>query len=168
MRSAESKKSLRERLAELPPDVFELEGVSVRPIQDEEDVWYAVVECQLAPGQEQYVNPAGFSLGRAWLYPANNVPCVIRNENGERIGFLILCRWPEHTGWGYFLDRNRQGCGYGVKAAQLAVAILRAAEPELPIKLSVEMKNVRAQHLYERIGFRKTSQLDGDDLVFTI
>ena len=48
----------------------------------------------------------------------------------------------------------------------LAVQILRAATPELPIKLSTEANNKKAHRLYRSIGFRHYGEMDGDDLVF--
>ncbi len=36
----------------------------------------------------------------------------------------------------------------------------------MPIKLSAEADNVKAQKLYCSIGFVKSNEMDGDDLVF--
>ena len=46
--------------------------------------------------------------------------------------------------------------------------ILRAADPEMPIKLSAEAGNIRAQKLYRSLGFTESDELDGDDLVFIL
>ena len=161
--------SIREKVRSLPEAAFSMDGIVIREIWDDDDLWYAVVECALAPGQEKLVNPAGFSIGRAWLYPEDNIPCVICLEGGERIGYIVLRRWlgdGAAYSWSYYLDKNWQGRGYGTKAARLAVQILKSADPEMPIKLSTEAENVKAQRLYQSIGFRKLDELDGEDLVF--
>ena len=161
---------LRQRISDMPEKAFSLDGVSIRPIGCEEDLWYATAECRLAPGQEEFVNPAGFDIGRAWLCPAENVPCIIRAE-GKPIGFITL-RFREkpkpHLGWGYYLDARWQGKGWGRTAARLAVSILKAADRGLAIRLSVEADNLPSQRLCASLGFRRTEELDGDDLVYLL
>ncbi|MCI8799720.1 MAG: hypothetical protein HFH88_07885 [Lachnospiraceae bacterium] len=46
--------------------------------------------------------------------------------------------------------------------------ILKTAAPDVPIKLSAETDNVKAQRLYLSIGFVKTDEMDGDDFVFRL
>lgn len=163
--------SLCDKLDALPRELFFAERVSIRPITDDDDLWYAVVECRLLPGQEDFVNPAGFSIGRAYLCPESNYPCVILDERGERIGYIVLRKWlgdSEAYSWSYYLDRDSQGQGYGRAAAKLAVRILKAAAPDVPVKLSTEQDNVKAQRLYQSVGFTRSGEMDGDDLVFVL
>lgn len=61
---------------------------------------------------------------------------------------------------------RQQGKGYGRKAAELAVYILKSANPEKKIKLATEQCNLKAQSLYHSLGFAQLPELDGDDLVF--
>ncbi len=159
---------LKTALSKLQPDQFTLDDILIRPIRDDEDLWYAVVECRLKPEQENFVNPAGFSIGRAYLDPMNNVPCVICRADGQRIGYIVLRTWSTGAAysWSYYLDREHQGQGFGEKAARLAVQILKAADPQMPIRLSTEAENPKAQRLYECIGFKKLDELDGDDWVY--
>lgn len=160
---------LRDALAHMRAEQFTLEYIFIRPIRDDEDLWFATVECRLKPGQADFVNPAGFSIGRAYLNPEWNVPCVICRADGQRIGFLVFRQWIGASAaydWSYYLDRQYQGQGFDKKAARLAVRILKAADPGTPIKLSVEASNEKAQTLYKSIGFTKLDEMDGDDLVF--
>ena len=161
--------SFADKVRNLPQNAWRSERLFIRPIQDDDDLWYAVVECRLHPEQEDYVNPAGFSIGRAWLAPQDNLPCVICKRDGERIGYIVFRTWlGEGSGfnWSYYLDRSFQGLGYGKEAAKLAVKILKTVDPQTPIKLSTEVANTKAQSLYSSIGFVKSEELDGDDLVF--
>ena len=163
--------SLREKWEKLPPDVFTGHGLTIREIRDDDDLWYATVECMLAPGQEEFVNPAGFSIGRAYLHPDSNLPCVICREDETRIGYIIFREWPgagSAYNWSYYLDKDWQGRGYGESAARLAVRILKTVDEAMPVKLSTEAGNKKAQCLYEKIGFQKLDELDGDDLVFCL
>ncbi len=159
--------NLKERIDALPGSVFTQDEIRISPIRDDYDLWYATVECRLAPGQEDFVNPAGFSIGRAYLHPEDHVPCIIWHDDC-RIGYIVLRKWSgtDATSWSYYLDAQHQGKGFGRAAASLAVHILKSAAPEYPIKLSTEKDNIKAQHLYRSIGFSLSSETDGDDLVF--
>lgn len=147
------------------------DGIGIRPINSDDDLWFAVIECRITPEQEDFVNPAGFSIGRAYLRPNENLPCVIFKEDGTLIGYIVFRKWLGHgeaISWSYYIDKRYQGQGCGRSAAILAVKVLRAAFPNMPIKLSTEAANTKAQQLYQSIGFKRTAELDGDDLVFVI
>lgn len=160
-------KTFRDHILELDKSVFTLDNIRIRLIQSDEDLWYATVQCTLAPGQEAFVNPAGFSIGRAYLQPQSNVPCIIC-KNDIPIGYIVFREWHDGTAasWSYYLDEQQQGFGYGRTTARLAVQILNSAFPDRPIKLSAEKDNEKAHRLYRSIGFRLSGETDGDDLIF--
>lgn len=163
--------NLRASLDHLPVEAYVGEGISFRPIRTEADLAYAIFDCQLTEEQQELVNPAGFSIGRAYLHPENHCPCLILNEADQPVGFIDLDMWlGQGTAfhWSYYIDREQQGRGYGRKAAQLAVRIFRSIDPDMRIKLSTEANNLKAQRLYLSLGFRKLDELDGDDLVFAM
>ena len=98
---------MREKWDGLPLDILTGGGLTIREVRDDGDLWFATAECALAPGQEELVNPAGFDIGRAYLNPADNVPCVICLEDGTRIGFIVFRMWlaaGTADSWGYHGD----------------------------------------------------------------
>lgn len=160
-----------ETLNNLPLSCYNNKNVFFRLIQNEEDLGYAVIVCKLKDEQKDFVNPAGFSIGRAYLNPDNNYPCVICSSDGTRIGFINLIKWlgkGEGLSWSFYIDKNYQGKGFGTSAAKLAISILKTAFPNETIKLSTETYNVKAIELYSKLGFKKINELDGNDLVFAI
>ena len=162
-------KTFFETLSALPADTFENDTVSFRLIQNEDDLAYAVIVCRLKEEQKELVNPAGFSIGRAWLHPSEHYPCVICEGGGRPVGFINLLHWlggDDSVSWSYYIDEREQGKGYGRAAAHLAIRILKAAFPGRRIKLSTEPCNTKAQALYLSLGFQKLEEMDGDDLVF--
>lgn len=143
--------------------------VHIKPLKTEAELLYAVCECQLADAQKDLVNPAWFSIGRAYLFKEDNYPCLIYNEREEPVGFLNLCKWlgaGEAYSWSFYIDKNHQGRGYGRNAAQVAIRILKAAAPSTPIKLATKKDNENAHMLYLSLGFNRLSEMDGDDIVF--
>ena len=163
--------TLRSKLEAVTSECWTDGIILIRPILDDYDLWFATVECKIKPGQEEFVNPAGFSIGRAYLYPYDNYPCIICKNDGTRIGYIVFRKWYDTTlfaaSWSYFLDAKFQGLGLGQKAAILAVKILKSAGIE-EIRLSVEADNTKAQRLYNSLGFQMLDEKDGDDIIFNI
>lgn len=156
-------------LSEIKQNLHSNALVSIKPIEDEADLWYAVVECKIANEQTEFVNPAAFSVGRAYLAPESNVPCVIYNNENERVGFIsfrkiVLGR--EGFNWSFLIDKKYQNRGLGRAAAYCAVKTLENLDNKMPIFLTTEQDNTAAQKLYLSLGFKKAGFLDGDDLVF--
>ena len=162
------KLSIREDFFRLSCEQLSADDVYIRPIKDDFDLWYATEECRLKPGQDEFVNRAGFSIGRAYLNPQDNVPCIVCLSNGERIGYIVFRKWFGGDAYSFscYLDADWQGKGYGKKTVKLAVEILKAADPNMPIKLAAEVANTLAHRLYESIGFVLSDEKDGDDFVF--
>ena len=71
------------KVKNLPKEIFASETVSIKNIENDDELWYAVVECKITPEQEKNVSPCGFFLGRAYLAPNDNVPCVICKSDGD-------------------------------------------------------------------------------------
>lgn len=160
---------IRSALETVGSDLWSNARVSIRPLKTESDLIYAAYECQLDDKQKELVNPAWFSVGRAYLFREDNYPCIICNEQMTPIGFINLCKWlgeGDAYTWSFFIDRSLQGKGYGRSAAEAAVKLLKAADPDKPIKLATEKDNEKAQRLYRSLGFRLLPERDGDDLVF--
>ena len=163
--------SVRSALETVENNLWSNARVSVRPLKTEADLIYAAYECQLDDRQKALVNPAWFSIGRAHLFREDNYPCIICNEQMTPIGFINLCKWlgeGDAFSWSYYIDRSHQGKGYGKSAAEAAIQILKAASPDMPIKLATEKDNEKARRLYTSLGFRLLPELDGDDLVFCL
>ena len=160
---------IRSALETVSIDLWSDARVSIRPLKTESDLIYATYECQLEAWQKELVNPAWFSIGRAYLFREDNYPCIVCNEQMTSIGFIDLCKWlgeGDAYSWSFYIDKRYQGKGYGKSAAEAAVRLLKAADPDKPIKLATEKDNAKAQNLYRSLGFRLLPEFDGDDIVF--
>ena len=160
---------MRSDLERLADEHWQNAYVKIKPLSTMSDVIYAGYDCQVNDEQKDLVNPFWFSIGRAYLFREDNYPCIIYNEYNQSIGFIILSKWlaaGEAYSWSYFIDKAQQGKGYGKRAAQLAIHILKTANKNMCIKLATEVKNTKAQKLYKALGFEQLDEMDGDDLVF--
>ncbi len=161
--------SLKTALDALSAEKWRNDTVYFRRIRSEEDLIYAAWDCKLDVGQAELVNPAWFSIGRAYLAPDDNYPCVICKNDGERIGFISLLKWigeGNAYSFSYFIDKEMQGKGYGRSAAALAISLLQEIADGNMIKIAAAPSNVRAHRLYLSLGLRLLGELDGDELVF--
>ncbi len=168
--------TFRNILKTLPYSEFHSDLVCFREIRTEDELGLATCIFQLPPEQQAMVNPAGFSIGRAYLNPDSFIPYLIYKSEIDKIvpiGFILLSEFIEtkpsehtHTSWSYFIIPEHQGRGLGKAAAKLAMRLLCAARPDLPIMLSAEVSNIKAHNLYLELGFKLSDKLDGDDLVF--
>ena len=84
--------SLRKDLEKLPGGCWQNADVKIRPLKTETDLIYAAYDCRLTDEQKGLVNPAWFSIGRAYLFREDNYPCLIYNEQEKAIGFINLCK----------------------------------------------------------------------------
>ncbi|MFC3736774.1 GNAT family N-acetyltransferase [Paractinoplanes deccanensis] len=75
---------------------------------------------------------------------------VVRDAGGLRLAGLQLVPEAQGRGIGTSIVRDLQE---------------RAAHEGVPLLLGVEKDNPRARRLYERLGFRKTGEANGEDLL---
>ena len=163
--------SLRNDIEAIINNHCENELVKIKPLTTEKELIFAGYECQLTDEQKEMVSPIWFTIGRAYLNKNNNFPCIIYNLNDDPIGFINLCYWigeGDAYTWSYFIDLKHQGKGYGKSAAELLIKILKNANPNKPIKLTVDKNNTKAHKLYTSLGFKETLEMDGEDLVFIL
>ena len=163
--------SLRKDLQKLSDENWQNSQVTIKPLSSEADLIYAGYVCQLTEEQKELVSPFWFSIGRAYLFREDHFPCVIHNAQNEPVGFINFSKWlgsGDAYSWSYYIDKNHQGKGYGKQTAQLAVCILKQANPDKTIKLATEASNAKAQTLYQSLGFERASEMDGDDLVYAL
>ena len=145
--------ALRKELKAIDAACWGNSRVRFRPLETEEDLIYACYTCQLTDEQREQVNPAWFSIGRAYLCPEDNYPCLICSEQGEPVGFINLDTWlgeGDAYSWSYFIDKGQQGKGYGKAAARLAIRLLKAADPEKPIKRRKKIKPLKPFCVFKR------------------
>ena len=145
------------------------ENIFLKPVISDDDLRYCFLDLNLDDGQRDLVNPPCVSISRAYISPFDHYPFIVCLMDNTRIGFVCLNKWlPEKDAFSFSLliDRKYQHKGYGTSTIKLSVEIFSIINKEIPIKIAVEEKNEKAQKLYETLGFIKTDELDGSDLVY--
>ena len=127
--------------------------------------WRDVVQLKVNPEQSRYVTETSYYLllchyGDLWH------PLAIQ-LNKQMIGFVMWAIDPDdNSAWigGFLIDANWQGKGFGKQAVRAMIDLLSEKQQINHFALSVQPENP-ALHLYETIGFVKTEDWEGDEIV---
>lgn len=139
------------------------------------DNWRHALTLSVHPAQLRFVAdfspPAAIALAKAYIRPSSLpvAPYGIYVDD-TMIGYfnLVYAHGSADTYWIYhfFVDHRYQGHGYGTRALQAIIALLRREHPCCrSVSLTVHPDNVAAQRLYTRAGFVPTGESqDGEPL----
>lgn len=145
------------------------------------NVW-KLLRLKVRDEQDDYVASNTESIVEAYLALANGgyaLPYGIYNDDTP-VGFLMIGYgadddWenpPEiakgnYSIWRLMIDENYQGYGYGRKALELALELVRTkpcGDAEY-CYLSYEPENYAAKALYHSFGFMETGDMDEDEII---
>lgn len=127
------------------------------------------VECiklKVSDDQKTFVAPNVNSIAQSKFYPTYNTFAVYAGD--EMVGFVMF-GWDEDDQQFFLgrlmIDEKHQGKGFG-KAATLEVIERLKENPDCKaIYLSFVPENTSAEKLYERVGFVRTGELNGSEIV---
>lgn len=131
--------------------------------------WHACCAMKVAPEQQHFVAPNAFSLAQA-AYEPDMHPMVILKD-GEMVGFVMWGFNSELCGWEMYrlmIDPKYQAQGIGTTALRALFRLLTAKLGHILFYTSAVQDNAIAIALYERMGFRKTGQILGGEVILEI
>lgn len=123
--------------------------------------------------QKEYIAPNESSLMEALENEAVARPFAIYIDN-EMVGFTMLAFDEEYEDpddrywlWRFMIDTNCQGKGYGNLALEEIITYFKTHGAN-NITLSTKESNQRAIGLYHKFGFRKTGQMNDEEVVLRL
>lgn len=132
-----------------------------------ESTFKKIVDMKLPPEQDCFVAPNVVSLAQAWLYYKNARPYAICNDNNV-VGFIML-DWDEGERtvgiWRFMIAPEHQQKGYGRKAMETVIKLVREAGMIDLIHLSFVPNNKIAHDLYCSLGFRENGDVEDGEIV---
>lgn len=135
-----------------------------------EDNFRKVVRMKLNEEQDKFVAPNVYSIAQAWLYPDEARPFAIYNDE-EVIGFMML-DWDEKERecgvWRFMIAEELQGKGYGRKAMEYALNMIKESNKFDYVFLDYVPGNDVGKHLYERLGFKETGEIEDGEIVMKL
>ena len=128
-----------------------------------EDNFDAII-AKKRPEGENFVAPNSVSLAQAWLYREEGdvFPCAICDDDVP-VGFMLFEEDMEERRlwiWRIMIAPEHEGKGYATAAVRLAVELARSAGKYEGIYLDCAPENVSARHIYDKLGFVPTGEIN--------
>ena len=125
----------------------------------------AIIDMRLPVGSHVAANV--YSLAQAWLYKEDAKPYAIYHDE-VLIGFIMFDVDYEERElgiWRFMIASNYQNKGYGY---QVLMKILDEVDRKAfdYIYLSTSPENRNAIHLYKKVGFCETGEVDEGEIIF--
>ena len=134
--------------------------ISLRGITEEN---FDAVVGMKRPDDEHFVASNAYSLAQCWLYREGGdvFPRAIYHDD-EPVGFLLLEEDMEERElviWRMMFPEEHANKGYGAEVIRQIISLARAAQKYHHIALICHPENVRARHLYDKLGFLPTGKI---------
>ena len=129
-----------------------------------------VFALELADNQKCFVSSNMKSLAQAWIYYDRARPYAIRNDN-DIIGFIMFDYKPSEKKaeiWRFMIGKDFQGKGYGTEALSSAIRLLANENLFSTIQINYVKGNFPAKHLYEKLGFQETGEMEENEIVMKL
>ncbi len=134
----------------------------------------------VGPGQDGLVAPNAFSIAQAHFHPEAWFRAIYADD--EPVGFAMLEDWTQvpdtppqlwrdapYVGlWRFMVDQRYQQLGFGAKALELLIAHARSRTAAKNMLLSFVPKSNNAEAFYQRFGFERTGEMDGEEVVMSL
>ena len=120
--------------------------------------------------QKSFVASNVYSLAQAWVFYKTAFPFAIYADN-IMVGFVMMGYYAEeqiYNIWRFMIDGRFQGKGYGKAALQLSIDYLLKEFDVNEVFLSFEPSNVVAEKLYSSVGFKRTGEVSGGEMVMRL
>lgn len=125
---------------------------------------------KVAENQSHHVAPSAKSLAEAYVYYDTAHPWAIYSDE-TMIGFLLLrdldnlqCYYLAQ----FMVDERYQGQGFGKRAVELLLEMLRREKRYSKVDLCYVEGNAAAETLFTGLGFRPTGEVEADEIIMEL
>lgn len=115
------------------------------------------------PDGEGFVASNAHSLAQAWLYrEAGDVFPFAVYADDTPVGFMMLDTDDDGSLylWRIMFPEEHCNKGYGTAAIELLCTLMKESGKYTELSLGVSPANVRARHVYEKLGFVATGEIE--------
>ncbi len=121
-----------------------------------------VLSLQISEEQKDFVSSPAYALAQAYVYYKTAYPFAIYNDD-VIIGFIMFGFYEsrkQYTLWKFLIDKQYQNKGYGKEALLQGIQYAKEQFRCTELYTGVAIENQVAEHLYEKIGFKKTGLIE--------
>lgn len=124
------------------------------------------------PPEQDFVAPNAVSLAEAWLYRDTRSVYPFAVYDGDAlIGFMMLdADYGKRTLdlWRFMIAPAAQNRGYGARALEKLIGLARESDRFDRMELSFEPGNAAGEHVYRKLGFTPTGEIDDGEIVMQL
>jgi len=135
-----------------------------------EDNYSECISLSVYDEQKKYVASNVFSLAQAWVFYDAMYPFAIYADE-KMVGFVMLGFDKTKKAYDimrFMIDAKYQKSGYGKAALLLAIKHLRDEFDAREVYLSFVPGNAVAEKLYGDMGFTRTGEIEGGEIVMRL
>lgn len=128
-----------------------------------------IIGLSVGPEQQRFTVTPAFSLAQAGVQP-ECLPLAVYAGN-EPVGFLMYGLDPDDRAyWIYrlMIDLRYQAEGYGRETLQLLLNRIQADPEHHAVFISTHPENIKAQALYESMGFYRDGRIIYGNIVYKL
>ena len=133
------------------------------------------IECfnlKLGENQDKFVSHPIRSLAQAYVYYNQCTPFAIYKED-VMVGYvMVIYDYDNETYniWHMMIDEKYQNNGYGTRALELCIDYIKSKPfgKSNYIILTCNIENYNAIHIYKKLGFKDTGDIDGDEIIMKL
>ncbi len=132
-----------------------LEKVSIDNFED-------ILSLQISEEQKDFVSSPVYALAQAYVYYKTAYPFAVYKDD-VIIGFIMFGFYEgrnQYTLWKFLIDKQYQNKGYGKEALLQGIQYIKEQFGCTKLYTGVAVENQVAEHLYEKIGFKKTGLIE--------
>ncbi|MGN1343024.1 MAG: GNAT family N-acetyltransferase [Traorella sp.] len=136
-----------------------------------EDNFDAIIHMKRPEG-EHFVASNAVSLAQAWLYRNDGdvFPLAIYHDD-EVVGFVLLEEDLEEERldlWRIMIAYEYEGHGYGSEAIKRVIEYAKESKKYKKMFLLCANENVKARHIYDKLGFQPTGEICYGDIQMSL
>ena len=118
--------------------------------------------------QRRFVSDSCGMLARAYAYRNDRSRAFVIYDDDVPVGMAMyhdFDEWKAYDFSQFFIDQRYQRKGYGLKAAEMILEMMKADGKYDRVVLCYIDGDDAAKKLYEKLGFHHTGQVDEDEIV---
>ena len=121
--------------------------------------------------QKNFVADRAVILARAYAYRESRSRAFMIYNDEEPVGMALYYDYEEGSAYDFsqfFIDERYQGRGFGQKAAELIIQMMRNDGKYDKVVLCYIEGDETARRLYEKLGFRHTGEAYEDEITMEL
>lgn len=141
--------------------------VSLREIT--KDTVRMICDLKVAESQEKFVAPNAVSIAQAYFSENAWFRAIYADETP--VGFIMLYKdteKPEYFLWRMMIDDKYQRMGFGYKAMILLIDYVKTLPDATELLTSCVPGNGSPEEFYRKLGFERTGEMDGIEVVMRL